>query len=495
MVTNDRARLSARALGAVRRRVAVDARALAAFRIALGAILLVDLARRSLDLVAFYTDAGVVPRSVLATQSPTFGAFSLHALSGSALWQALLFLGAGLVAVALLVGYRTRFATALSLVLLLSLHVRNPAILNGGDSLLRHLLLWGVFVPLGRRWSVDAIHRDASPPVPESRDGQDRADTVASIATAGLLAQVVFVYATNAILKLRGDAWPGGDAVEQVMAMTRYSTALGDALLAVPALLELGTYLWLGLLVASPLLLLSRGRLRTLLAGAIAAVHLGMAVFMELGLFPFVSIAGLVPFVGPVVWDRLPSAGTRTVRRLAGLLPAGPTLPAWGWLRPIRTGMGTALPAVILAVLLVVNTASVGYVSLPEGAPAALEDKSWSMFAPAPPGDDGWYVFAGRLDAGRQVDARTGGSLSRDRPPDVDETYPNNRWQALLYRLRDSPEAHLQRPLAEYHCRRFDRDHAGDLAAVTIEYHPYDVRDGTRGETVTLGEFDCPAAG
>nr|WP_241881435.1 hypothetical protein [Halorubrum sp. Ib24] len=43
-------------------RVAVDLRALAAFRIGLATLLLADLARRSRSLTAFYTDYGVLPR-------------------------------------------------------------------------------------------------------------------------------------------------------------------------------------------------------------------------------------------------------------------------------------------------------------------------------------------------------------------------------------------------------------------------------------------------
>ena len=53
----------------IERRLAIDARALAALRMALGGILLVDLARRAANTGAFYTDAGVLPRG---TPHPRF---------------------------------------------------------------------------------------------------------------------------------------------------------------------------------------------------------------------------------------------------------------------------------------------------------------------------------------------------------------------------------------------------------------------------------------
>lgn len=105
------ARFLAGGRDAVARRFGIDSRALAAFRISLGALLLADLLLRARDLTAFYTDAGVLPRALLREQFPTFARVSLHAVSGSLWLQALLFLVAGGAALALLLGYRTTLAT------------------------------------------------------------------------------------------------------------------------------------------------------------------------------------------------------------------------------------------------------------------------------------------------------------------------------------------------------------------------------------------------
>jgi len=79
--------------------------------------------------------------------------WSLYWLSQHDAWPAILFIIAGLAALALLAGMRTRLATLVSFVLLLSLHNRAPILLQGGDILLLLLLFWALFLPWGERWS------------------------------------------------------------------------------------------------------------------------------------------------------------------------------------------------------------------------------------------------------------------------------------------------------------------------------------------------------
>jgi hypothetical protein len=106
-----------------------DLRVLAAFRIGLALIILWDLGERLPDLTAHYTDAGVFPRALISLHFGEVGPVALHALSGSAAWQAALFAAAILCALALLVGWKTRWAALASWLLMLSLHHRNPAVL------------------------------------------------------------------------------------------------------------------------------------------------------------------------------------------------------------------------------------------------------------------------------------------------------------------------------------------------------------------------------
>lgn len=120
-------------------------------------LVLSDLARRAKDLVAHYSDQGVLPRSELDLGPYSF---SLNTLSGAPEFQALLFGLAALGALSMLVGYRTRLATFVVWLLVLSIQLRNPLVLTGGDQLLHLLLFWGIFLPLGTVWSVDRARAD-----------------------------------------------------------------------------------------------------------------------------------------------------------------------------------------------------------------------------------------------------------------------------------------------------------------------------------------------
>jgi hypothetical protein len=296
-------------------RVAVDRRALAAFRIGLGLLLLTDLARRTRSLTAFYTDDGVLPRNAFFADYETIR--SVYLLAGEPWAVGLLFAVAGAVALALTVGYRTRLATVLSWGLLLSLQTRHPMVLNSGDSLLLMLLFWSAFLPLGLRWSVDAVRRaavsDGSASVNESAASSGRGPDVSTVATMGLLLQMLAMYLTNAVHKLEGDLWMSGEAVVYVMQADQFTYLLGNHIAEFHGLLRVLTVVWVGLLFASPLLILSTGFPRAAVASLFVGMHLGMAVTMRIGIFPVV-VVGFVPFFQTPVWD----AAERVVDRLDG---------------------------------------------------------------------------------------------------------------------------------------------------------------------------------
>ncbi len=500
------AHLRARCRDALGDRFGVDARALAALRVALGALLLADLAVRAGDLVALYTDAGVLPRAALHAQHPTLARLSVHALSGAAWVQSLLFLAAAVAAVALALGYRTRLATAVSLLFLVSLHLRNPLVLNAGDALLRRLLFWGLFLPLGGRWSLDALRRDADPP-----------RRVASVASAALLLQVVVVYTVNAAFKLRGDRWTSGEAMRYVFSLDQLTVRLGDLLAGYPALLEAFDWLWLALICGSVLLVLLTGRARTAFAGLFAAMHLGMALTMRLGLFPLVSVAALLPFLPGSVWDavearasawwdRVPADRWRDrLRRtgptgtgLPGTGPTGtvrrraPTLPAW-----TRQAL-SAVAAVLLAAMIAWNAASLGYVAAPDAVADAVDpgERGWTMFAPEPRGVDGWYVVVGQLRSGEQVDAFRDAPVRWEPPPDAADAFPSHRWFVYLLDLRAPANADLRPHFADYVCRQWNGEHDGRLSGVTVYYVEQPTRlDGPEPtRRVELGNYSCPPA-
>ena len=471
---------------ALTRRLGIDLRALAAFRIGLGAVLLADLLLRSRNLVIFYTDAGVLPRSLLAANRPVISQLSIHTLSGDLLLQAGLFTLAGGCAIALLVGYRTRLAVLSSWLLLVSLHARNPLVLNGGDSLLRRLLFWGVFLPLGARWSLDAL---------AGRTRRSRVPTggmqgrVVGVAAAGLLIQVVLVYATNAGFKLGSGRWLSGDALAYVLHLDEFTTPLGAALAEVPAVLSVLETVWLGLLVGSVGLVATTGWRRALLAGLFAGAHLWMAATMRLGVFPFVSVVALVPFLPSRVWDRVSavaaSAGSGDIAdRLPSWLVAtepgaevehdgGQPEPAsagrWRRARTLARRGGKIAGVILIAGLLVWNAAAVGVVGPPDAVPGSLDpaEDSWDMFA-APPTRDVLILAPATTEGGRQVDALHGGEVSWDPPPDGAAWYPTNRWRKYLRSVWATDDPAVLHGVADGLCTRWSRTHDSHVERVSL---------------------------
>ncbi len=142
----------------------LDLRSLAAFRIGLAIFILFDLINRSFDLTAHYTDAGVMPRAFVVRYFSTLSVYqpwnpallSVHFVTGTASGIAAIFLIHALAAIGLLLGYRTRLMTFIVWFLLCSLHTRSPLVLSVGDDVLRILLFFSIFLPLGARYSIDA---------------------------------------------------------------------------------------------------------------------------------------------------------------------------------------------------------------------------------------------------------------------------------------------------------------------------------------------------
>jgi hypothetical protein len=288
--------------------VSLDVRSLAVLRMGLGLLTLADLATRAVDLRAHYTDFGVLPRGPLLGQLLSPLCVCLHAVCGTSGGMAVIFLLHALVAVGLCVGYRTRSCCVLGWFLLYSLHLRNPLVLQGGDDLLRMLLFWGMFLPLGATYSADAalqrLHREvlgAQPPVSPPPTG------VCNVASFACLVQMLLLYASAALLKT-GQAWHSeGSAV--------YYALHFDQLALPPALWLRSHYqltVWLthltafwetygSLTLVSPLFF---GPLRTFGLLAFIGMHQGFGVCLMLGLFPWVDAVSMLMLLPTWFWRK-----------------------------------------------------------------------------------------------------------------------------------------------------------------------------------------------
>jgi hypothetical protein len=272
----------------------LDVRSLALLRIGLSVILLCDWLDRLPDLRAHYSDAGIVPRNVLSGAMP----ISVHFFSGAVWFQALLLGLACLFALALLVGYRTPLATLVSWFLLISVHARNPAVLQGGDQVLRLLLFWGIFLPLGACYSLDSADPEARP----------RSPRVLSPASVALILQVCLIYWFASAWKWGPEWRTEGTAVYFALKVDHFSTHFGRFLLGYPEVMRWLTYSTLYLETLGPVLLFVPFHpplLRLLAIASFVLFHAGLAISLELSHFPPVCALAWLSLLPTDFWDRL----------------------------------------------------------------------------------------------------------------------------------------------------------------------------------------------
>jgi hypothetical protein len=454
-----------------------DMRSLALFRICLGGLVLADLVLRSIDLRAHYTDFGVLPRGVLWEMYSGWH-ISLHTASGSGLWQVLLFMFAGLLSCCFILGYRTRTVTVLLWFLTISLQNRNPMILYGADQLLRMLLFWSMFLPLGAYWSLDSRSQAVN---------ENASRRTLSMGSAALLAQIVLMYVFSALLK-SGEPWRDGTAVYYALNVDQMVKPLGQFLTAFPQLMAWGSYATYYLELIGPFFLLCpfyTGPVRTAAIFIFILLQISFGLCLKLGIFPFtVSIAMLALLPG-WFWQRWPAEwGQRLATRLRCLFPRQLIR-----LRPNQNETKSLLyrtlrwPAtlfcfamIVFVLFLNINTLPKYQETMPKGlfrfAESLRTDQFWNLFAPYPMTDDGWYVMpAQRKDSG-QFDLVTGNAVSWEKPELVIDRHWGNRWQQYLFNLWSIEYQWARNHFGRYICRKWNGcdDEAATLDTFEIYY-------------------------
>lgn len=280
----------------VREWFSLDYRSLALLRIGTGLVLIFDLIQRSFDLRTFYSDAGVLPRAELLRLWENKWWISVHLMSGLTVFEALLFVVAAVFAIMLLLGYRTRLAMIVSWFLLISLHIRNPIVLQGGDVVLRAVMFWMMFLPLNKAWSLDRLFNRTAEPKEKSFIG---------VASVAYITQICLVYFFTGILKT-GDAWHNGTAVYYALNVDQLITPAGALLKEFPKLMSALTYVTWYLEIYGSLLFFSpvaTGFFRTLGIVLFACLQIGFNTSMRLGLFGMIAIVITLGLLPSDFWD------------------------------------------------------------------------------------------------------------------------------------------------------------------------------------------------
>lgn len=207
-----------------------DRRTLGLTRVCLGFMLLMDLIRRGVDWEAMFGDTGVLPTVTILSRPQAGGWSLLHGFSSPfELWM--LFGVMFATFFCLLIGYKTKLAQILAVVWVFSLNGRVLLIENGGYVVHNLLALWTAFMPLGDRFSVDALlasmkrkREVGANDLNERRDLLEpfRLSPFVSLVGAAFCFQLAIIYYFNVIHKT-GPAWSlrNATAVHFVMYVDR----------------------------------------------------------------------------------------------------------------------------------------------------------------------------------------------------------------------------------------------------------------------------------
>lgn len=295
-----------------------DRRTLGFARIVIGFLLVTDLFRRTGTWEDMFSNEGVLPNHVNLFRS--YGNFTLlNAFSTPAeLWALWVVILATFVCV--LVGYKTRVAHVLALVFVTSLDGRVLLIENGGYVVYNLLLLWTAFLPMGDRFSVDALLRSLRNKrerrVEELNDRRGFLEdkhyaTHVSLLGLVLVLQIAAIYYFNVVHKT-GPAWKDGRAVHFVLYVDRMVNPIIALVRDYPprwmvVLLTKGTILIEGTI---PLMVLAVSAVplfkpwaRRVVIACMNALHLGFGVSMVLGPFAWACCAFSTLFFTPEDWE------------------------------------------------------------------------------------------------------------------------------------------------------------------------------------------------
>lgn len=446
-----------------------DLRALALMRMAIGAILMLDLAIRLGDLEAFYANTGAVPLIMVFDHLWNDYFVSVHAISG--LWQVqlLLFLFAFLCAVMLFIGYRTRLFTVLSWFMLLSLHNRNTLILQGGDDLLRMVLFWAMFIPWGARYSCDSLWDQR---MPSERPHQ----TILSVATIAFLLQICYIYSGSALLK--GPEWHTSyTALYYAYSLDQIAYPLTKCFYYYPELLKKMTWLAYYFELLVPVLFFipfKHSFFRLLGVLSILIFHSFNSLNLLIGLFPLIgcgTVLGLLP--SPAMdklerWcKRLKPAVARSFSGFAALVQnvirwKVPVYHHAAWLQNLKTACLIFLTIFVFDwnfsnISIVTSKLSdqlrfIGY--------GLRLDQNWGMFAPGVFKDDGWYVLEGITEHGRSLNVLDPEkALSFEKPESVVAMFKNDRWRKYSENFMMSFNEYARGYFCNYYRRVWNEGH------------------------------------
>lgn len=436
----------------------LDLRSISLMRMGIASLLIIDLCIRSTSIIAHYTDSGVLPIDILfkSNWNPNF--FSIYCMGSGWKIIAFLFLLNFIFAVALFFGYKTRLVTIICWVFLVSLHNRNPLILQGGDELLRMCLFWGIFMPWGARYSIDRLVLQREQADLKTNDNSlserplNEKKTWFNVGALGYLALLFSVYFFSAMLK-DSDEWrKNGTALYYALSIDQMVWPLGKMIYYNAGLLNFLTHysFYLELLCGFLLFIPIKNHwFRAIFIFLIFTFHLGISLTLYVGLFFLIGMLTLIGLV-PTQWIEILEKRTKNIRvffkklfcYFEKIISKRLTI-TYNFRFNLNENIKYQLKLLRIGFLFFILCYNVLWClgQLNNSTIKINErflwlghffrfDQNWGMFAPTVFKDDGWYIYEAKIKNGELVDLnRNGKKVSYKKPSNIIDLYENDRWR------------------------------------------------------------------
>lgn len=442
----------------LRKSIYLDLRSLALYRIFLGLLVLSDLILRSRDLIAHYTDQGILPRSVLIENFLNIYRFSVYLISGNEYIISGLFIFTGFLCVLLILGIRSNFVVFLIWIMTISLHNRIYEIGNLGDRFLGMILFWSIFLPLGERFSL------------ESSISKKRKTIVRNTACLAYMLQVSVMYVFTVFHKNHPEWNQNFTALYFTLNLDFYTTYFGSWISQFHKFCRVLTFKTILIELIAPLLLFIPFQVKYLRSVAIFLIfslHLGILFTMNIGIFPFICFTAWLPFIPREFWQYLfkknwiKETHLKLSKNKIKLLPQNFLYDSL-WRKLKIKKFVTIFLYIHICLMFYVSYAYLKKTEIPKSIEIYKNiinfEQNWSMFAPAPKKETFWFVFDGLLSDGTPIDPflNKKGIVSYERPKSVSSYFPNNRWRRFLLNLTETSFEKHRLYFGGYLCKRYN---------------------------------------
>jgi hypothetical protein len=443
----------------------LDTRSLAVGRMGLGLFIFIDILWRLSFAEWHYTDLGVMPRDVFTGQFAYPWSFSLHLANGSLGFAVLMLSLHGLCALAMMLGWHTRLATALVAILTISLHNRNWYLNNGGDDALRAFMILATFIPWGEKWSMDQWRHG---------NGQKKTRRISGTWVFSWFLQIFVIYFVSYILKTSPIWRSEYTAIYYSSHLDIFATDLSRFLRQFPGPMKVATFLTIMLEWMGPLVLIAgwmmarrfQGKLRLLTVLSFWGLHIGIILTMSIGLFPFYLLAVWSTFIPSSTWDywlsRFPAIDFR-INSFYARLAGGPTqVQGERVAGPKIKWASQSLGGFIFLVIMFWNLSTLKpplKVQIPFWISVGRWThlyQEWNMFAPFPKQENLWIEIPAVLEDGSSLELLSNSTdVLSSKELTFPATVPNEHWRKYLMNMSDNDK--IARHYGGAWCRLWNR--------------------------------------